>query len=111
MILTLTVKDLLISLIFIGLIVFLCYLIVLVRNLIKTIKSTNKILDDACVVSEIAAKKATELDGVIDDVSSTVSELSDLIKGNQSIVAALSNIVNAVGSMTTIFRKGKEKAK
>ena len=102
---TLSLKDLLIFLICTGVIVFLGYLVILMKNLVKTVKVTNKILEDTKVVSEIAAKKAVEVDGMVDDVADTVSHFSEMLKGTQSIVSAVSNIVNALGSLSNLIKK------
>lgn len=109
MTITLSLKDLLLVLIFIALIVLICYLIIFFKNMITTIKETNKILEDTKVVTGIAADKAVEIDGMVGDITSTVTSLTDLLKGNQSVVAAFSNLVNAVGSLATIVKKKNNK--
>ena len=50
-------------------IILLIYLIVLISNLIKTVKNANKVLEDAQVISAIAADKAKKIDGIVDGIS------------------------------------------
>ena len=102
---TINVKSALIYLLFIALIILVIYLTLLAKNLIKTIKETNKILADTSVISGIAADKATQVDAIVDDVQSAVSDLSQAVKGQQNFVGALSNIVKAIGSLVAIFKK------
>ena len=78
---TIDIKATLVYLLFAALIVLVIYLIIIAKNLVKTIKETNKILRDASVISGIAADKAEQL------------------------VGAVSNIVKAFGSLAAIFRK------
>ena len=99
---TINVKSALIYLLFIALIILVIYLTLLAKNLIKTIKETNKILADTSVISGIAADKATQVDAIVDDVQSAVSDLSQAVKGQQNFV---SNIVKAIGSLVAIFKK------
>ncbi len=105
---TITLGDA--GLIFIGLavLVLLIYCIVFVKNLIPTIKNVNKILEDAQVISGIAAENAKEVDKILGDVSSSVSSISDIIKGNQSVVAALTSLINAVGSLKNLLQRDKK---
>lgn len=104
---TLSLKDMGMLLIGIGLIVLLMYFIVLVKNLIYSIKLTNKILEDSKVITSIAAERAKEIDSVVGDVSITIGSLTESIKGNQSTLKALSTIVNTLGAIKSLFDKEK----
>lgn len=104
---TLSLKDMGMLLIGIGLIVLLMYFIILVKNMIYSIKLTNKILEDSKVITSIAAERAKEIDSVVGDVSVTIGNLTDSIKGNQSTIKALSTIVNTVGAIKSLFNKEK----
>jgi|SRR5665648_58001 len=104
---TLSLKDMGMLLIGIGLIVLLMYFIVLVKNLINTIKLTNKILEDSKVITSIAADRAKEIDSIVGDVSVTIGSLTESIKGNQSALKALSTIVNTLGAIKSLFNKEK----
>jgi hypothetical protein len=75
-----SVGTLLVVLLGIGGIILIAYLIVLVRNLNETLKKANVVIEEAHVVTEIAAKRAQEVDGIVDDVSSSVKSISDNLK-------------------------------
>lgn len=104
---TITLGDAGLILIGLAVLVLLLYCIIFVKNLIPAVKNMNKILEDAQVISGIAADNAKELDKIVGDVSSSVSSLSDVIKGNQSFIAALTSLVNAIGSLKNLLQKGK----
>lgn len=104
---TLSLKDMGMLLIGIGLIVLLMYFIILVKNMIYSIKLTNKILEDSKVITSIAAERAKEIDSVVGDISVTIGSITDSIKGNQSTLKALSTIVNTVGAIKSLFNKEK----
>ena len=95
----------------IGLIILITYCIVFMKNLITTVKHTNKILEDTQVISKIAAEKTQEVDKIIKDVAGSVGSVSDIIKGNQNTLSAITSIVNALGSLKNLKndkKKGKE---
>ena len=104
---TLSLKDMGMLLIGIGLIVLLMYFIVLVKNLINSVKLTNKILEDSKGITSIAADRAKEIDSIVGDVSVTIGSLTESIKGNQSALKALSTIVNTLGAIKSLFNKEK----
>ena len=104
---TLSLKDMGMLLIGIGLIVLLMYFIVLVKNLINTIKLTNKILEDSKVITSIAADRAKEIDSIVGDVSVSVGSFAESIKENQSALKALSIIVNTLGAIKSLLNKEK----
>lgn len=105
---TITLGDA--GLILIGLAVFvlLIYCILFVRNLIPALKNVTKILEDAQVISGIAAENAKEVDKIIGDVSFSVDNISNLIKGNQSVIAALTSLINALGSLKNLIGRDKK---
>ncbi len=105
---TIDLKATLVYLLFAALLVLVVYFIMIARNLVKTVKETNKILKDASVISGIAAEKAEQMDEMIGDVQSAVSDISQAVKGQQNLVGAVSNIVKALGSLVAIFKKESE---
>lgn len=104
---TLSLKDMGILLIGIGIIILIIYCIVLVKNLINTIKLTNNILEDSQVITSIAADRAKEIDSIVGDVSESVGSIADSIRGNQSTLKALSTIINSLGALKSLFDKEK----
>ncbi|MDR3294594.1 MAG: hypothetical protein LBT26_02020 [Clostridiales Family XIII bacterium] len=107
---TITIKDAGLILLGIGLIILVFYLAYLVRNLVTTIKSVNRILADTEVISDIAAKRSKDVDKIIADVSASVGDISEILKGNQNTIAALTSIVNSLGSLKNLFAGFSKKA-
>ena len=96
---TLDLKTLLIALVLIALIILIIYAIVMVKKLLVTLNHTNKILEDFEVVSGIASERSQDLNGIISNVSGTVADLSDAVKGNQSTVSAIASIAKSAASI------------
>lgn len=103
---TIDIKTLLIYLVLIAAVVLVVYLIVLVKNLITTVKNTNQVLEDTAVVSGILADKAKAADEVADDVIEALGGFAKAVKGEENLIAALSNIAKTVG-MAASFAKRK----
>ncbi len=106
---TVDVKELLIYLVLAALLVLIIYLIFLVKKLLKTLDETNKVMDDAGVVSGIAANKATQLDGIIDDVSGVVSGIASEANSNQGLIKTATDLGKAATSTLNYFKDQKEK--
>ena len=90
-------------------IILLIYLIVLISNLIKTEKNANKVLEDAQVISAIAADKAKKIDGIVDGISDTVSTVVDTVNGNKNIISAATNVVNAAAGLAGMVNRSEKK--
>lgn len=104
---TLSLRDMGTLLIGIGAIVLIIYCIILVKNLINSVKLTNKILEDSQVITSIASERAKEVDSMIGDVSESVGSIAESIRGNQSTLKALSSIINSLGALKSLFDKEK----
>ncbi|NLY82686.1 MAG: hypothetical protein GX078_07910 [Clostridiales bacterium] len=98
-------NELILLLVYVALFVFIVYLIILIKNLIVTLKKTNEVMDDAKTITAISARKATEIDGVVTDVTATISNITETIKGKDGIVKTVSNIGKAVASLQGILNK------
>ena len=107
---TIDVRTTLIWLLLAARVMLVVYLIVAVKNLVTTIKKTNKILEDAAVISEVAAKKAVEVDEIVGDVHGVVSDLAKAVQGT-STIGAVTNAVKAAGSVASTVKQNKEKNK
>lgn len=105
---TLSLKDMGLLLMGAGLIVLLIYGIILVKNLIESVKLTNKILADSQAVSAIVSERAKEIDSIVGDVAVSVGSISGAIKGNQSTVKAITSIVNSLGALKSLFDNKKK---
>ncbi len=105
---TITLGDAGLILIGLAVLILIIYCIAFVKNLIPAIKNMNKILEDTQVISGIAADNAKEVNKIIGDLYSSVGSISDIIKGNQSVVAAITSLVNAIGSLRNLLQKEKK---
>ena len=107
--LTITWEGVLLSVLAIAGICLLVYLIILLRKVIETLREVDQILADAKVISAVAADKAQKVDGIIDGAADTVGTVVNAIKGNQSMVSAETNFVNATSSFANIMKKTEPK--
>ena len=89
-------------------VVLLAILCVAATKMIKTFKELNKVLEDVSVITSTAAAKTQEVDGIITDVTEAVSSVTELLKGNQSSVKALSSLVNSLATLKGLFKKSDE---
>lgn len=106
---TISLTDLILFLLGAGGIVLIIFLIIMVRHLIVTLKSTNLVLQDLQIISEIAAKRTKDLDGIIADVAESVETVTKNVKGNTSIVKTLSSAVGFLSSLKGLFSKNDKK--
>lgn len=108
---TITLEGVLLSVLAVVGVVLMIYFIILLRKLLETLKQVDEILADAKVVSAIAADKAQKVDGIIDEAADTVGTVVNAIKGNQSMVSAATNFVNATTSLAGIMKGSEKKQK
>ena len=86
--------------------VLLVYLILLLRKLIGTLKKVDLLLEDSKIITEVASRRTTDVDGMVDGVVEAVGIMTDAVKGNQNIAKAASSVVNAAATCVGII-KGK----
>ena len=106
---TIDIKMLAIVVLVIALVVLIVYLIKALKKLIATLDHANTILEDVEVVAGIAAERSKDIDGIIDNVSTSVSDMSEAIKGKQNIVSATSSVVKAIAAVKNAWDKKEEK--
>jgi uncharacterized protein YoxC len=106
---TITIKDIILFLLGAGGIVLIVYLIVLVANLVKTLKGANKIVDDVAAITDIAAKRTEDIDSIITNVASSAKTISGNIKGKDGVTGTVSSIVGILTSLTGLFSKVKNR--
>ena len=111
MTITVTLKGVLLTAIAVLVIIALIYLIILLNNLIKTLKQTNLIMEDAKIISATAAEKAQQIDGIVSGIGSSVGTVVNSIKGNQNVVSAATSVVNAASSFAGVVKKPSKKNK
>jgi len=100
----LTIKDAGMILIGAGIIILIAYTIAFMKNLVVTIKHTNKILEDAQVVTKITAERSKEVDKMIDGAVSSVSVITESFKGNQSKLTALATLINTIAAAKKVVK-------
>lgn len=108
---TIDIKTALIYLLLVAAVVLVCYLIVVAKNLVTTIKNVNKILEDASVVSGVAAEKSLEVNDMIDNIQTAVADVSSAVKGDASTFGAVANIAKTAASLRNLFKSDNSKKK
>lgn len=105
---TIDLKYTLICLVLIALFVLLIILSKLALNLISTLKNVDKILEDTSVVSGVASDKASQVDGIVGDLSSAIGDITGAMRGNQNLVGAITNMVKAISSAVSYFKATRD---
>lgn len=107
---TIDLKVLAIVVVVIAVVVVAVYLVKLFKKLMVTLDHTNKILEDVEVVSDIAANRSKDIDGIIENVSGAVSDLTEAIKGKYNIVSAVTSVAKAAVAVKNYFdnKEGKK---
>ena len=89
--------------------IFLLYqLIVLLRNLIPSAKSLSKIMDDTAYITNATKNGAEDAKKIVSDFTASLSNVSSILHGNQSALAAITNLTNAVINLASLTKKGKK---
>ena len=92
-------KTLFLIVLGIALLVLIVYLIQLTRKLLTSMDHTINILEDVATITDLAAKRSKDVDGIIGDVSESVESLSKAVKGVQNIFSAISSVIKAVAAV------------
>ena len=92
-------KTLFLIVLGIALLVLIIYLIHLTRKIMTSMDHTINILEDVAIVTDLAAKRSKDVDGIIGDVSESVESLSQAVKGDQNIFSAISSVIKAVAAV------------
>ena len=104
-------KILALIVVMIAVVVLVIYLVRLLKKMMITLEHANKILEDVEVVSEIAANRSKDLDGIIGNVSESAAEISAAVKGNKNVVAAAASVVKAAAAVKKAVEKDKKEKK
>lgn len=102
---TFTIKELGLFLLVACLIVLIILLIVFVFKAFGTLKSVNQILEDAKPIASVAKKRVDDVDGLIDDVSSSMGTVKNALHGDENLVQSLSSVGKAVSSLVGMLKK------
>lgn len=106
---TIDLKILALAIISIALVVLIIYLIQVMRRLLVTLDKTNKILADAEIISDIAANRSKDVDGIISNVSESVASVAEAVRGNKNGFAAAAAVAKAVMAVKNAVTKEEEK--
>ena len=71
----------------------------------------NKILEDASVVSGVAAEKSLEVNDMIANVQTAIADVSSAVKGDSSAFGAVANVAKTAASLKNLFKSEKPKKK
>lgn len=104
---TITQIDVGLLLIGAAILVLIIYCIAFMKNLVVTVKHANRILEDAQVISKIAADRAQDVDKVVSDIADSVGNISDSIKSNQNPISAFTAIIGAFSAIKNMVQKNK----
>ena len=107
--LTIDVKTALLCLLIIAAIVLAVYLTVAAYNLIKTLKQSQKVLDDFEVVAKIASERTQQLDKFIAQTQKKIKSGQGIINSIPVIFSAISKIAKAVGQQNARSSEGEKK--
>ena len=102
---TIDLKILALFIVVIAVVVLAVYVVKVLKRLMITLEHTNKILEDVEVVSDIAANRSRDLDGIIENVSESASSLSEAVKGNQNIISAITSVIKAAAALKNVISK------
>ena len=108
---TINVKSALVYLVLIALFVLLIYLIVLAKNLVKTVHHLNDITEDASKITGVAAARTADINDIITDVQKAAADISAAVKGHQGILAAGANFAKAAANAVEYVKDRKDKKK
>ena len=105
-----TIQELILFLLGIGGIILIIFLIMAVKSLIDSLKSASKILKDFETISSIAAQRASDIDGIIDDVTASVGNVTKNLKGKSGITQVISAVVSLMTTLKGFSSKKKKES-
>ena len=101
---TIDIKTFFIVLVLIAMVVLIVYAIFVMRKLLVTLDHTNTVLEDVEVITEIAAARSEDLDGIVDNVSVAANELSESMSGT-SLIGTVSSVAKSAASIRGLFQE------
>ena len=98
-----TVGDFFLGLLIVAVIILVVFLIIAAYNLIKTLKRSQKVLDDLEVVVKITSKRTQEIDKIIE-------QMSKKIKSGQGVFQSIPIIVKTIARIAKILRQNQNRS-
>ena len=109
---TISIQQLLIYILLVVAIVAVGLLAVVFAKLLPTLKSLAKTMENVEALSTTAKDDLDSVQGIISNVTTSVSDVTRVISGNRSQVKAAANLVNAAAGLAKLTKsKTKDKAK
>ncbi|MBE6037134.1 MAG: hypothetical protein E7223_05970 [Clostridiales bacterium] len=102
---TLTLQDVCLLILGAAVLVLLVYLIMLIANLIPSVKKLQKVLDDVSVITETAVDATNKAKVIVTDASSAVSNFSSNLKSNGSLGGTLTSLVAFIKGLKAMAGK------
>lgn len=121
--LVITVKDLLLFILWAGIVTFFIYLILILKNVLKIVKNVNKVVEDNKVAIDSTLEVVPEITkhaeiitgevahdiqsfrNTVDNIASTTESVSGAIKSNQGFVGGLSSLMHTVSIGKVLYDK------
>lgn len=107
--LTIDVKSALLCLLIIAAIALVIYAIYAIYHLVKTLKQSQKVLDDFEVVSRIASERTQELDKFITQTRKKIKSGQNIFNSLPIIISTIAKIAKAVGQQNARKKDDGEK--
>lgn len=108
MTITVSLIDALLIILIIFAIVLLYQLIVLIRNLLPSVKSMAKIMDDTSVITGAAKVGAEDVAGLVSELSGSISDVVGILHGNKSRLSAITNLTNTLTNLVALVKSRKK---
>ena len=109
---TLTWQSILLPILVLAAIVAVVYLIMVLANLITTLKKVNTVLDDAKEITTFATTQTNKADKIITGMGDSFSAVATNLKANKNVIKNVSSLVGATTSIIGVAKAtGKKKAK
>ena len=109
---TLTYKDILVSVLFLCLIILAIYLIVFIKRLMPLVKKFDKIATDAQEITESAKGSLTDINKIVKEaetstqkITASVNNVCKLVDGKKNTFNALTSLTNASAAIINLFKK------
>lgn len=92
-----------------AILILIIYCIILVRALIPSARKLSEILDEVHEITEMASKNTRVVHEMVSSLSGSAQDITKVVKGNQSTIAAATTFINAVTSFKNlVFRKSSK---
>ena len=106
---TISIQQLLIYILLGVAIIAIAILAVVFAKLIPTLKSLAKTMENVEALSTTAREDLDSVQGIVKNVSRSVSDVTGVIANNRSSLKAATNLVNAAAGLAKLTRSKEKK--